>query len=75
MRSRIGSRTMIVGSALMAGAMFALSPAARADDAVAQAKLDVERYAGPQTKWEGADLGAKAGRGQIDRLSVRRRAE
>jgi ribose transport system substrate-binding protein len=53
MRLKIESRGSFVASALTALAIIALAPAARADDAVAQAKLDVARYAGPQTKWEG----------------------
>ena len=53
MRSRLHYRTPLAIAALTASAMIALSPPARADDAVAQAKADVARYAGPQTKWEG----------------------
>ncbi len=53
MRSIIGSRSLLVCCATMAPAVFALSSAARADDAVDQAKMDAARYAGPQTKWEG----------------------
>jgi ribose transport system substrate-binding protein len=53
MRSKIGSRAATIGSLLIAAAAIAISAAARADDAVEQAKMDVARYAGPQTKWEG----------------------
>jgi len=53
MRSKLASQILIGGSTLAISATIALSPAAGADDAVAQAKKDVERYAGPQTTWEG----------------------
>ena len=47
-------------------AFFAL-PAARADDAalVAEAKADVQRYAGPQTQWLGPTSGPKAEPGKV----------
>src|SRR5262245_58122992 len=51
-----GSRSLLASSTVTMAAVMAiaLAPAARADDdAVAQAKADVARYAGPQTKWEG----------------------
>jgi ribose transport system substrate-binding protein len=53
MRLKIEGHRLLSASALMAIATMSLSPAARADDAVAQAKADAARYAGPQTKWEG----------------------
>jgi ribose transport system substrate-binding protein len=53
MRSIKKSRSLLAYSALAASAIIALSAAARADDAVDQAKKDAASYAGPQTKWEG----------------------
>jgi ribose transport system substrate-binding protein len=41
-----------------------LAPAARSQDAVAQAKADVARYAGPQTKWEGPTSAPKPDAGK-----------
>jgi ribose transport system substrate-binding protein len=64
MRSKLGRRILIVGSALATTTMIALSPALGADDAVAQAKKDVERYAGPQTKWEGPTSAPKPDAGK-----------
>jgi ribose transport system substrate-binding protein len=57
-------RLLIAGSALVASLTVALSCAAYADDAVAQAKLDVERYSGPQTKWEGPTSASKPDTGK-----------
>ena len=51
-----GSRSLLASSTVTMAAVMAiaLAPTARAaDDVVAQAKADVARYAGPQTKWEG----------------------
>jgi ribose transport system substrate-binding protein len=53
MRSISRSGGLLTCCALTAIAAIALASAARADDVVDQAKKDVERYAGPQTKWEG----------------------
>jgi ribose transport system substrate-binding protein len=56
----------LAGSAAIVSAIIAiaLASAARADDAVAQAKADVARYAGPQTKWEGPTSGPKPDAGK-----------
>jgi len=64
MKSKLGSRGLVLGPAVLATALFALSPAVRAQDAVAQAKLDVARYAGPQTKWEGPTSAPKPDAGK-----------
>jgi len=60
---RIGSRSFVAASAVMVSAI-ALAPAVRAQDAVAQAKADVARYAGPQTKWEGPTSAPKPDAGK-----------
>jgi ribose transport system substrate-binding protein len=62
MRVKIESRGLFVAAALTA--TIAVSSAAHADDAVAQAKLDVARYAGPQTKWEGPTSAPKPDAGK-----------
>jgi ribose transport system substrate-binding protein len=49
---------------LLACAAVAVSSPTRADDAVAQAKADVMRYAGPQTKWEGPTSAPKPDTGK-----------
>ena len=64
MRSIFQNRRPHVFLTSMATAIVALSPAARADDAVAQAKADVVRYAGPQTKWEGPTSAPKPDAGK-----------
>jgi len=64
MEAKLGRRILIAGSTLVATTIFALLPAAAADDAVAQAKQDVERYAGPQTKWEGPTSAPKPDAGK-----------
>jgi ribose transport system substrate-binding protein len=64
MRSKVGNRIMIASSILVATTAIALSPAAGADDAVAQAKKDVERYSGPQTKWDGPTSAPKPDTGK-----------
>src|SRR5450432_863201 len=64
MRSNIKFRRVLAVSAMTATAMILLPPAAYADDAVAQAKLDVARYAGPQTKWEGPTSAPKPDAGK-----------
>src|SRR6201999_2503256 len=51
-------------STLAAAAILAFASAAGADDVVAQAKKDVERYAGPQTKWEGPTSAPKPDAGK-----------
>jgi len=64
----IGSRSFGTSSAVMVTAVMAsaiiLAPTARAQDAVAQAKADVARYAGPQTKWEGPTSAPKPDAGK-----------
>ena len=60
---RIGSRSFVAASAVVASAII-LAPAARSQDAVAQAKADVARYAGPQTKWEGPTSAPKPDAGK-----------
>ncbi len=47
----LGTTGLLIAAALAAVAGSVTARAA--DDAVAQAKADVARYAGPQTKWEG----------------------
>jgi ribose transport system substrate-binding protein len=64
MRSNINYRRLLAASTMTATAMIVPSPAARADDAVAQAKLDEARYAGPQTKWEGPTSAPKPDAGK-----------
>jgi ribose transport system substrate-binding protein len=64
MRSNIKFRRLLAVSVMTATAMIVFSPAVRADDAVAQAKLDVARYAGPQTKWEGPTSASKPDAGK-----------
>jgi ribose transport system substrate-binding protein len=63
MKSRIQRHPLAI-AALTATAMIVLSPGGRADDAVAQAKADVARYAGPQTKWEGPTAAPKPDAGK-----------
>jgi ribose transport system substrate-binding protein len=64
MNSIVQHRRPLAISALTATAMMVLSPTSRADDAVAQAKADVARYAGPQTKWEGPTAAPKPDTGK-----------
>src|SRR5947208_163102 len=63
-RSKYKNRLFIASSTIGASTMVALLPAAGADDVVAQAKMDVERYSGPQTKWEGPTSAPKPDAGK-----------
>jgi len=63
MSMRAGKTYPLVAAGLAAMATLAGSPS-RAADAVAQAKADVARYAGPQTKWEGPTSAPKPEKGK-----------
>jgi ribose transport system substrate-binding protein len=64
MRPKTANQKLLVASAFSAIAVIALSPTARAQDVVAQAKADVARFSGPQTKWEGPTSAPKPDAGK-----------
>src|ERR1700736_1121144 len=65
MKWSTGTKRLAGSAAIMSAIIaIALAAGARADDAVAQAKADVARYAGPQTKWEGPTSGPKPDAGK-----------
>ena len=70
MKYQSGRQPLLAGAAWLPAlllAAFCALPAARADDAalVAEAKADVQRYAGPQTQWLGPTSGPKAEPGKV----------
>ncbi len=64
MKRKMGSRSLLAGSAALAGVIFALTATGHADDAVTKAKADVARYSGPQTTWEGPTTAPKPDAGK-----------
>src|SRR5262245_13797555 len=61
----MGKKGLLSGSAFAVAALLGIT-AARADDAqvVADAKAAVQKYAGPQTKWEGPTSSQKPEKGK-----------